>query len=77
MIVVDVTALVNYTCYLSEDDSIKVRKYAEEHDCEIVEAVRELYMSRGDDHIDLYEESVESDFCTQSIDSADEEDEDI
>lgn len=77
MIVVDVTALVDYTCYLNEDDSIKVKKYAEEHDCELVEAVRELYMSRGDDHIDLYWESVESDFCTQSIDNADEEDEDI
>lgn len=74
MIVVEVTALVNYTCYLSEEDSIKVRKYAEEHDCELTEAVMELYML-GD--IDLYKESVESDFCTQSIDNADEEGEDI
>ena len=74
MMVVEVTALINYTCYLSEEDSIKVRKYAEEHDCELTEAVMELH-TLGD--IDLYKESVESDFCTQSIDSADDEDEDI
>ena len=72
-IIVETTAEVKYTCRLNEEDSDKVIEYAEEHNCELVEAVRALYISNSDNHIDIYEDSDKSDFNTESIDSAEEE----
>lgn len=72
MITVEVTAMVQYTCKLSEEDSEKVKEYAEENECELTEAIDMLYSS---DEIDLYHNSTESDFSTESIDFAYEEDE--
>jgi hypothetical protein len=72
MITVEVTAMVQYTCKLSEDESEKVKEYAEENECELTEAVHALY-NLGE--IDLYGHSTESDFSTESIDFAYEEDE--
>lgn len=71
MLTVEVTAMVQYTCKLSEDESKKVKEYAEENECELTEAVHALY-NLGE--IDLYHHSVESDFSTESIDFAYEED---
>ena len=45
MIKVEVKAEVTYTCFLSKEDSEKVKKYAEENDCELVEAVEKLYIN--------------------------------
>lgn len=66
MFKVQVTALVTYTCCLDEDDVAKVQEYAEENECELEEAVFSLY---ADGEIDLYKESTESDFSTESVDS--------
>ena len=75
-IIIKTTAEVRYFCTLSEEDSNRVREYAIEHDCELIEAVKALYMSYSDNHIDIYADSDESDFNTKSIDSAEEEDDD-
>ena len=72
MLTVEVTAMVQYTCKLSEYESEKVKEYAEENECELAEAVHALY-NLGE--IDLYHHSTESDFSTESIDFAYEEDE--
>ena len=71
MIIVEVTATVQYTCELSEHDSEKVKEYAEENEVEWTEAVIELYNSG---EIYLYRNSTESDFSTNSIDNVYEED---
>jgi hypothetical protein len=70
MITVEVTARVSYTCQLTAEDEEKVKAFAEEKDVDLEVAVWELY-SVGE--IDLYEHSVESDFCTESVDNAYEE----
>lgn len=78
MIKVEVTAEVVYTCFLSEEDSEKVRErakdIAEEYVGEAqdyyIDAVEELY---NESEIDLYNNSVESDFNTESFDTAKEE----
>lgn len=67
MIKVETTATVNYACWLSEEDSQKVIDYADENGLELREAVAELY---ADGKIDLYDDSTESDFSTESIDTA-------
>ncbi len=72
MITVETTATVQYTCRLSEHESEKVKEYAKENDCELAEAVFALYSLN---EIDLYHHSTESDFCTESVDFAYEEDE--
>lgn len=66
---VEVTASVQYVCYLRDEDAERVREYAEHEDCSLREAVADLY---ADGVIDLYYESNESDFSTESIDSAEE-----
>ena len=66
MFEVEVTAAVSYVCYLNKEDSEKVKEYAEENDLTLVEAVTALYY---DNEINLYRESTESDFCTESIDA--------
>lgn len=70
-----VTAEVQYCCELSKEDSQKVIQYAKEANCEYETAVWELYC--GHYAIELYENSHESDFSTESIDEVelDEEDE--
>ena len=65
MLTVETTAIVTYTCYLTEEDSEKVINYADENGLELTEAVAELYSNA---EIDLYHESTESDFSTESID---------
>lgn len=70
MITVEVTASVLYTCQLTEEDEEKVKAFAEENDAELAVAVWELY-SVGE--INLYKNSVESDFSTEAIDDAYEE----
>ena len=63
-----VRATVYYTCELTDEDAEKVRKYAEEHDCELEEAVRALYFnSIEEESINLYQCSEESDFDTECI----------
>lgn len=71
MIIVEVDATVTYTCYLSEKDSKKVKSYAKKNDLTLREAVEELYSQHK---IDLYEQSTESDFSTESFNCAYEED---
>ena len=65
MIIVETTATVTYTCWLSEEDSQKVIDYADENGLDLKEAVAELY---ADSEIDLYNNSIDSDFSTESID---------
>ena len=70
MITVEVTASVMYTCELTEEDEEKVKAFAEENEVELAIAVWELY-SVGE--INLYKNSVESDFSTERVDDAYEE----
>jgi hypothetical protein len=70
MIIVEVTASVSYTCQLTAEDEEKVKAFAEENDGSLAYAVDILY-SRGE--INLYKNSVESDFSTETIDGAYEE----
>ena len=70
MITVETTASVMYTCELTEEDEEKVKIYAEENDMTLTEAVDALYCAG---EINLYKNSVESDFSTESIDAAYEE----
>lgn len=67
MLKVEVSALVTYTCYLDDDDVEKVQEYAKENECNLEEAIFSLYT---DGELDLYKDSTESDFCTQSVDCA-------
>jgi hypothetical protein len=61
---VTVEAVVTYTCFLDEEDSARVKELAEEYDLELEEAVRWLYRSN---ELNLYRNSVESDFATDEI----------
>ena len=70
ILTVETTAIVTYTCYLTEEDSEKVINYADENGLELTEAVAELY---GNSEINLYHESTESDFSTESIDMVERE----
>nr|DAJ44875.1 MAG TPA: Arc-like DNA binding domain protein [Caudoviricetes sp.] len=67
MIIVEVEATVTYTCYLSEKESKEVKSYAKKNDLTLREAVEELY---GQYKIDLYKQSTESDFSTESFNDA-------
>lgn len=73
---IETTAIVTYTCELSDEDVAKIKKYIDSHrpdymegeeyiEEEIINAVSEL---SSDLVIDLYRESTESDFMTNSID---------
>lgn len=64
---VKTTATVTYTCNLNEEDTKKVCDYANEQGLTLREAVAELY---AEGEIDLYDNSTESDFSTESIDRA-------
>lgn len=67
---VEVTASVQYICYLTDEDAEMVREYAENENCSLRDAVADLY---ADGVINLYYDSNETDFSTESIDSAEEE----
>lgn len=69
-----VQATVWYTCELSEENSKKAIEYAEENDLTLEDAIMELYHNA--DNFSIYENSVESDFSTESIDKAWTEEED-
>ena len=60
-------ATVTYVCNLNEEDTKKVCDYANEQGLTLKEAVADLY---ADGKIDLYYNSTESDFSTESIDEA-------
>ena len=70
MMKVTTTATVQYTCFLNEAKARKVKAYAEENDCTLENAVVELYY---DGILDLYDDSTESDFTTESIDQVEED----
>ena len=70
MLVLQTTAEVLYTCYLSDEDENKVRAFMEENDCDLEDAVKELFW---DGELDIYADSQESDFNTQTIDNVWEE----
>lgn len=72
MIKVETTAEVITTCYLSDKDEEKVRAFMEENQCDLEDAVKELFW---DNKLDIYSNSTESDFNTQSIDAVEEEEE--
>ena len=67
--IVTTTATVQYVCYLSDEEEQKVLEYAKAHeDMSLIDAVDELWQ-QGE--VDLYRESVETDFSTESIDAVD------
>lgn len=61
---VEVEAKVLYTCDLNKTDAEIVREYAEEHQCDLESAVWQCYTFGK---INLYDNSVESDFSTEEI----------
>ena len=65
MIMVETTAEVVTTCYLTDSDEEKVKNYMEENCCDLEDAVKELFWNN---EIDIYADSTESHFHTQSID---------
>lgn len=72
MIKVETTAEVITTCYLTDQDEKKVRVFMEENQCDLEDAVKELYWNN---ELDIYLQSTESDFHTESIDLVTEEEE--
>ena len=66
---VQTTATVEYLCRLRDEDAEMVRKYAEHEKCSLREAVDILY---ADGTINLYYDSWDIDFSTESIDSVEE-----
>ena len=73
MIKVETTAEVITTCYLTDEDEEKVRAFMEENECDLEDAVKELFWNS---ELDIYTNSTESDFHTQSIDLVEEEEND-
>ena len=65
MVKVETTAEVITTCYLTNEDEEKVKAFMEENQCELEDAVKELFWSN---ELDIYTNSTESDFHTESID---------
>ena len=72
MIKVETTAKVITTCYLTVEDEEKVKAFMKENECDLEDAVREPFW---DNKVDIYSNSTESDFNTQSIDAVEEEEE--
>jgi hypothetical protein len=72
MIKVETTAEVITTCYLTDEDEKKVKAFMEENQCDLEDAVKELYWNNK---LDIYLQSTESDFHTESIDLVMEEEE--
>ena len=65
-------ATVQYACRLSAEDEQKVREFAEQNNSTLEEAVMELY---SDCTINLYADSWESDFSTNTILDVEEDEE--
>lgn len=70
---IEAIATVTYTCELSEEDEQKVLQYIKDNADDfnfmsakqkIIKAIDELH---GNCEIDLYDNSTESDFCTEEI----------
>lgn len=59
-----VKAEVLYTCELNETDAEIVREYAEKHKCSLEFAAWHCYCFN---EINLYNNSVESDFSTEEV----------
>lgn len=70
MIKVETTAEVITTCYLTDEDEERVRAFMEENDCDLEDAVKELFWNN---ELNIYSQSTESDFHTRSIDLVEEE----
>ena len=71
MIKVETTAQVITTCYLTDEDEEKVKVFMEENQCDLEDAVKELFWNN---ELNIYSQSTESDFHTESIDLVEEED---
>lgn len=65
MIRVETTAEVITTCFLTDEDEEKVKAFMEENQCDLEDAVKELFWNN---ELDIYYHSTESDFHTESID---------
>jgi len=68
---VTVEATVTYTCYLDEEQSQLVQECAEEEECSLKDAVMMLY---NEGKLNMYHNSVESDFSTEAVIQVEEED---
>ncbi|MDY3130103.1 MAG: hypothetical protein SOW31_00065 [Treponema sp.] len=73
MIRVETTAEVITTCYLTDKDEKEVRNFMEKYNCDLEYAVNMLFWTNK---LDIYNNSTESDFHTESIDLVTDEDED-
>ena len=72
MIKVETTAEVITTCYLTDKDEKEVRNFMEKYNCDLEYAVNMLFWTNK---LDIYTNSTESDFHTESIDLVLDEDE--
>ena len=72
MIKVETTAEVITTCYLTNEDEKEVRNFMEKYNCDLEYAVNMLFWTNK---LDIYTNSTESDFHTESIDLVIDEDE--
>ena len=70
MIRVETTAEVITTCILTDEDEEKVKAFMEENQCDLEDAVKELFWNN---ELNIYSQSTESDFHTETIDSVEEE----
>ena len=64
MIELTAIAEVWYACELTEEDEQKVREFMESEGVDVDYAVRELWMRN---EIEIYTNSIESDFSTEKI----------
>lgn len=70
MIRVETTAEVITTCILTDEDEEKVKTFMEKNQCDLEDAVKALFWTN---ELNIYDQSTESDFHTESIDSVEEE----
>lgn len=70
MIRVETTAEVITTCILTDEDEEKVKTFMEKNQCDLEDAVKELFWNN---ELNIYSQSTESDFHTESIDLVEEE----
>ena len=70
MIRIETTAEVITTCILTDEDEEKVKAFMKQNQCDLEDAVRELFWNN---ELNIYSQSTESDFNTQSIDLVEEE----
>ena len=70
MIRVETTAEVITTCILTDEDEEKVKAFMEKNQCDLEDAIKELFWTN---ELNIYDQSTESDFHTKSIDLVEEE----